>query len=399
MCIIAIGSSPHHRGRQMASNVPFDRFAREIVTVRGNTRSETPAAIYTVLKSPGELARSISQLFLGVRIECARCHHHPFEKWAQKDYFALAGFFTGVKRDGRTGGWQKITDGPGSDLKHPRSGQVVPTAGLGSDPITLENPLDRRRALSDWMTAPENRFFARTIVNRLWAHYLGRGLVEPIDDMRATNPATNEPLLELLAQRLVSNGYDIKDLTQFILSSRAYQLSAETNDSNTRDNQNFSHASWKPVPAEVLLDAISQVTGVAEQFNGWPDGYRAIEIWDNRMPSYFFRIFGKPQRVSVCECERGNEPSIVQALHLMNSTETMAKISHRQGRAIKLATSTLSDDKIIEELYLAALARLPRDEELALMRSAFQAPETTRRKAVEDIMWALLNTREFVLNH
>ena len=149
----------------------------------------------------------------------------------------------------------------------------------------------------------------------------------------------------------------------------------------------------------MLLDAISQVTGIAEQFNGWPEGYRAIAIWDNRMPNYFFRIFGKPQRVSVCECERGNEPSIVQALHLMNSTETMAKISHRQGRAVKLATSTLSDDKIIEELYLAALARLPRDEELALMRSAFQVPETTRRKAIEDIMWALLNTREFVFNH
>jgi hypothetical protein len=237
------------------------------------------------------------------------------------------------------------------------------------------------------------------IANRLWAHYLGRGLVEPIDDMRATNPATNEPLLELLAQRLVSNGYDLKDLTQFILSSKAYQLSAETNDSNARDNQNFSHASWKPVPAEVLLDAISQVTGVAEQFNGWPDGYRAIEIWDNRMPSYFFRIFGKPQRVSVCECERGNEPSIVQALHLMNSTETMSKINHRQGQAIKLATSTQSDDKIIEELYLAALARFPREEELALMQTAFDAQGTTRRTAVEDIMWTLLNTREFIFNH
>ena len=214
--------------RQMAENVPFDRFAREILTVRGNTRSETPAAVYTVLKSPGDLARSVSQLFLGVRIECAQCHHHPFEKWGQKDYFALAGFFTGVKRDGKTGGWQKITDGPGSDLKHPRSGQLVPTAGLGSAPITLEDPLDRRRALSEWMTAPENPFFARTIVNRLWAHYFGRGLVEPIDDHRATNPASNEKLLDALAAEFRRQKYDLKAFTRTLLAVSYTHLTLPT---------------------------------------------------------------------------------------------------------------------------------------------------------------------------
>ena len=384
---------------QFARNVPYDQFVRKIVTAQGNTLSESPAAFYLVHNNPEKLVRSVSQVFLGVRIECAQCHHHPFEKWSQSDYAAFGGFFTGITRKGSTAGGTKIFDKGGQDQKHPRTGELVPTAGLGGPPLAPEAVTHRRQALADWMTAANNPFLARMIANRLWAHYLGRGLVEPIDDMRATNPATNEPLLELLAQRLIKNGYDLKDLTQFILNSRTYQLTAETNDSNARDNQNFSHAVWKPVPAEVLLDAISQVTGIAEQFNGWPEGHRAIEIWDNRMPNYFFRIFGKPQRVSVCECERGNEPSIVQALHLMNSTETMAKISHRQGRAVKLATSTLSDDKIIEELYLAALARLPRDEELALMRSAFQVPETTRRKAIEDIMWALLNTREFVFNH
>jgi hypothetical protein len=384
---------------QFANNLPYDQFVRKIVTAQGNTLSESPAAFYLVHNNPEKLVRSVSQVFLGVRIECAQCHHHPFEKWSQTDYAAFGGFFTGVSHKGSTGGGTKIFDKGGQDQKHPRTGEAVPTAGLGAPPLTSEALSHRREALASWMTAADNPFLTRMIANRLWAHYLGRGLVEPIDDMRATNPATNEPLLELLAQRLVSNGYDLKDLTQFILSSKAYQLSAETNDSNARDNQNFSHASWKPVPAEVLLDAISQVTGVAEQFNGWPDGYRAIEIWDNRMPSYFFRIFGKPQRVSVCECERGNEPSIVQALHLMNSTETMSKINHRQGQAIKLATSTQSDDKIIEELYLAALARFPREEELALMQTAFDAQGTTRRTAVEDIMWTLLNTREFIFNH
>jgi len=384
---------------QFANNVPYDQFVRKIVTVRGNTLSQSPAAFYLVHNDPEKLVRSVSQVFLGVRIECAQCHHHPFEKWSQADYAAFGGFFTGISRKGSTGGGTKIFDKGGQDQKHPRTGEAVPTAGLGAPPLTSEGIGHRREALANWMTADDNPFLARMIANRLWAHYLGRGLVEPIDDMRATNPATNEPLIELLAQRLISNGYDLKDLTQFILNSKAYQLTAETNDSNARDNQNFSHASWKPVTAEVLLDAISQVTGVAEQFNGWPDGYRAIEIWDNRMPNYFFRIFGKPQRVSVCECERGNDPSIVQALHLMNSAETMAKISHREGQATKLANSDLSDDKIIEELYLAALARFPRDEELALMRTAFNAPGTTRRTAVEDIMWTLLNTREFIFNH
>jgi len=385
--------------RQMAENVPFDRFAREIVTVRGNTRSETPAAIYTVLKSPGELARSISQLFLGVRIECARCHHHPFEKWAQKDYFALAGFFTGVKRDGRTGGWQKITDGPGSDLKHPRSGQVVPTAGLGSDPITLENPLDRRRALSDWMTAPENRFFARTIVNRLWAHYFGRGLVEPIDDHRATNPASNEKLLDALAAEFRRQKYDLKAFTRTLLASRTYQLSSSTLPDNELDDQNFSHARKKALPAEVLLDAICQATGVPERFNGWPIGSRAIEIWDNRLPSYFFVIFGRPQRNSVCECERGNEPSISQALHLMNSPESFQKIRHRDGRAAALAAKKLSDEQVIDQLFLATLSRLATDRERKLLQAAFTESSGNRREAVEDILWTLLNTKEFLYNH
>ena len=385
--------------RQMAENVPFDRFAREILTVRGNTRSETPAAVYTVLKSPGDLARSVSQLFLGVRIECAQCHHHPFEKWGQKDYFALAGFFTGVKRDGKAGGWQKITDGPGSDLKHPRSGQLVPTAGLGSAPITLEDPLDRRRALSEWMTAPENPFFARTIVNRLWAHYFGRGLVEPIDDHRATNPASNEKLLDALAAEFRRQKYDLKAFTRTLLASRTYQLSSSTVPDNELDDQNFSHATKKALPAEVLLDAICQATGIPEQFNGWPTGSRAIEIWDNRLPSYFFVIFGRPQRNSVCECERGNEPSISQALHLMNSPESFQKIRHRDGRAAGLAAKKLADEQVIDELFLATLSRVATDRERKLLLAAFTEGSGNRREAVEDILWTLLNTKEFLYNH
>ena len=385
--------------RQMAENVPYDRFVDEILTVRGTTRDETPAGVYLSLVSPEELSRSFSQLFLGVRIACAHCHHHPFEKWGQKDYFALAGFFTGVKRKGAPGGAQKILDVPGSDLKHPRSGELVPTAGLGSQPITLKDPTARRAALSHWMTSAQNPFFARTIANRLWAHYFGRGLVEPIDDHRATNPASNEKLLDSLAAHLRAKNYDLKAFTRTLLASRAYQLSSSTLPDNELDDQNYSHASHKALPAEVLLDAICQSTGVPEEFNGWPRGSRAIEIWDNRLPSYFFQIFGRPQRVTVCECERGNEPSIAQALHLMNSPESFQKIRHRDGRAARLAALKLTDDQVLDELFLATLSRLPSDGERSLLAVAFRESPGKRRAAIEDVLWTLLNTKEFLYNH
>jgi hypothetical protein len=249
------------------------------------------------------------------------------------------------------------------------------------------------------MTQPANPFLARMLVNRLWAHYFGRGLADPIDDMRSTNPASNEPLLNMLAKRFVEDGFDVKKITKVILTSRVYQLSVEVNQSNELDEQNFSHARWKAMSAEVLLDAISQATGVSESFNGWPDGYRAIQIWDNRMPSYFFRIFGKPQRVSVCECERGTEPSIAQALHLMNAPETMRKLRSRFGVVRRLVESNLSESEIVDELYLSTLSRFPVVEERELMVSVFADPAANRQTAVEDILWTLINTREFVFNH
>jgi hypothetical protein len=384
---------------QFAQNRPYDEFVQEVVTARGNTFAESPAAFYQVHETAEKAARSISQLFLGVRIECAQCHHHPFEKWGQKDYYALAGFFTGVSQKGGPSGGTKILLQAGKDLNHPRSGEPVAAAGLGAEPSDLSSVADRRQALFQWMAADDNPMMARMIANRLWAHYLGRGLVEPIDDMRATNPASNEPLLEFLAEQLVAADYDLKSLIRLILNSRVYQLDNVPTESNELDQQNFSHAIWKPMPAEVLLDAICQVSGRPEQFNGWPEGYRAIQIWDNRLPSYFFQIFGRPQRVSVCECERGNEPSIAQALHLMNSPESVRKIRHRDGRAAGLSRTSLAADKLIEELYLAALSRYPSPEEVILLLEAFNSPESVRRQAVEDVMWVLLNTREFVYNH
>ncbi|MCI0431664.1 MAG: DUF1549 and DUF1553 domain-containing protein, partial [Rhodospirillales bacterium] len=358
-----------------------------------------PTSFYKVLDKPEEASRAFSQLFLGVRIQCAQCHHHPSDRWGQEDYFALAGFFTGVGKKASIGGGEIIYAKKAIEMKHPRTGKPVPAQALGAGPADFIGVSDRRVVLARWLMAPDNPFFARALVNRVWAHYFGRGLVEPLDDMRATNPAVIEPLLDELAKHFQGVKYDLKALTRTMLNSRLYQLAGRAKDSKAPDEQNFSFVSSKAMPAEVLLDAISQATGVAEKFNGFPDGYRAIQIWDNRMPSYFFRIFGRPVRASTCECERSNEPSIAQALHLMNSKEIAAKISAREGVARRLANSKKSPKEIIEELYLGTLSRFPSEKEESVMLRYFTEAGADRRAAVEDVLWGLLNTRSFVYNH
>lgn len=383
---------------QFAANRPYDQMVQEILVAQGPIQAESPAAFFKTLDSPEVTSRAVSQLFLGVRIECAQCHHHPSERWSQDDYAGLAGFFSGTSLKKLPDGTESVVARTGTDQKHPRTGEVVPARALGSAPADFRTGSDRRQVLAAWMTAPDNPFFARAIANRMWAHYFGRGLVEPIDDMRVTNPATNEPLLNALEAHLREVKYDLKAFTRTLVNSRVYQLGPAT-DANRDDRQHFSHARPKTVPAEVLLDAISQTTGVPEKFNGWPEGVRSIQVWDNRMPSYFFRIFGRPVRATVCECERSNEPSISQALHLLNSPEVNAKISHRHGIARKLAESSLSDDQITDEITLGTLGRYPTDEERKLMRTAFEAAAGNRRVAVEDILWSVLNTKEFLYNH
>jgi uncharacterized protein DUF1549/uncharacterized protein DUF1553 len=384
--------------RQFAANRPYDALARDILTVQGSTWTTGPAAFYKVLNTPELVSRSVSQVFLGVRIECAQCHHHPSEKWSQDDYFALAGLFTGVQRKKLPSGAEAIFARGGVDLNHPRTGKPIRAKPLGATATDLARVTDRRRVLAEWMTAADNPYFAAALANRLWAHYFGRGLVEPLDDLRATNPATNEALLADLAKHLRDVKYDVKAFTRTLLLSRAYQLGPATA-ANRDDEQNFSHARPKALPAEVLLDALCQATGVREKFNGWPTGYRAIQVWDNRMPSYFFRIFGRPVRYSVCECERSNEPSITQALHLMNSPEVGGKIRARRGTARRLSESKKSPSEIVEELFLATLSRRPRARERELLLGAFTEEGVERRTAVEDVLWALLNTKEFIYNH
>lgn len=383
---------------QFARNVPYDEFVTSILTAEGSTLAESPAGFFQVQKDPEKLARSVSQVFLGVRIECAQCHHHPFERWDQHDYVGFAGFFTGVTRPQNPLGGLKILDSGGDSLTHPRTGAVIPAAGLGAPPAEFPEGTPRRVVLARWVTSPENPFLARLAVNRLWSHYCGRGLVEPVDDLRATNPATNEPLLAAMTERFVAIDFDVKAFTRELLDSRVYQLASTVEPGNVSDEQNHSRAAWKPLSAEVLLDAISQVTGVPEEFNGWPVGYRAIQVWDNKLPSDFLEVFGRPARQSVCACERQSEPSMAQALHLMNSEATSLKLASRSGRAARLAASSRSDDEVVDELMLATLSRFPSPQERERFREVLSSA-TNRREAVEDILWALLNTKEFVFNH
>lgn len=384
---------------QFLQNRPYDQMAREILIAQGPVQSESPAAFFKAVDQPEVASRSISQLMLGVRIECAQCHHHPSERWSQDDYAGFGSFFTGVTIKKLPDGTDAVVSRVGTDMPHPRTKLPVPARALGAPDAVLTGVMDRRQVLADWMTAADNPYFSKAIANRIWSHYFGRGIVEPIDDIRITNPPTNEPLLDTLASHMRELKYDLKAFTKTLLLSRAYQLSSVAHDANADDRQYFSHARPKAMPAEVLLDAVSQVTGSPEKFNGWPLGVRSMQVWDNRMPSYFFRIFGRPVRATVCECERSNEPSISQALHLLNSPEINDKITSRGGVAQRLAQSNQTADEVVTDIFLGTLSRFPTKSELVLMRQAFSTPDLSRQQAVEDVLWSVLNTKEFLYNN
>ncbi len=393
---------------QFAGNRPYDQWAREIVTATGNTAKNGPANFFRALRTTEDVTKSVSQAFLGVRLECAQCHHHPFERWAQADFYGLAGFFSGIERKPirpdqppttlDTGSPELIYHAGLRETRIPYFDTLVTTQPLGGWNGAPGAPdltgVDPRAPLADWMTDPRNPYFARLAANRLCKHYLGRGLVEPEDDLRSTNPPTNPPLLGYLAAYLVEHRYDLKALMRLILQSRVYQTSSVPNATNRDDAQNYSHYTVKRLPAEVLIDAISQVTGVPERFAGQPPGTRAIALWDNRLPSYFLEIFGRPERNTPCECGRSSEPTMSQALHLMNAPEVAAKISDPNGRVARLLKSGIPDNAIVQELCLAALCRQPTQKEIAVAED-FLAKEP-RRQAAEDFLWTLLNSYDFV---
>ncbi|MBC8114264.1 MAG: DUF1549 domain-containing protein, partial [Candidatus Saccharimonas sp.] len=383
-----------------ASNKPLDQFARELVQADG-LLSEHPAGhFYKVAKDPGDAAAMLSQALLGVRIDCAKCHHHPFDRWSQDDYYGMQAFFTPLAFKATSRG-EMLLASKNDATKHPRTG-----ASIFAHP--LETPMpdknlegDRRKVLADWMTSPANPFFARNVANRTWAHLTGRGLVEPVDDVRSTNPPTNPELLDSLARELVDGRFDFHRLIRFIVASRTYQTSTDVNASNANDEQNYSRALLRRLDAEVLLDAICDTTGIPEKFDGVPAGARAVQLWDSAATNYFLTTTGRPSRTTVCECERVSSPNVAQILHTLNSENLEAKLSHDAGRLVRLTALFSNDDRrLVEELYLTFLSRPPKpDEAEACLKHLSSAEPSQRRQATEDLAWSLMNSLEFVFNH
>lgn len=378
---------------QFATNRRYDEWVSELITATGNSGTNGPVNLFRAAETPEELARTVSQAFLGVRMECAQCHHHPFEKWSQDDFYGLAGYFNGLERKVIAPNRVFVYHAGLKESRIPFSNKLVVVRPLDGVAVTASEG-DPRRELASWLVASNNPWFAKLAANRLWKHFLGRGLVEPEDDLRSTNPATNEPLLALLSQSLIEHNFDLKSLMRLILNSRTYQLASATNSSNEDDEQNFSHHYVRRLPAEVLLDAISQATGEPEHFPGRPRGTRAIELWDNRLPSYFLEIFGRPERTSPCECGRTSEPTMSQALHLMNAPEVETKISSIDGRVAKLVNSGTDPARLVDELCLATLGRFPLAAEQQIAVRLFE--NSPPQQAAEDFLWTLLNSYDFL---
>jgi hypothetical protein len=384
-------------------NLPYDQFVRAIVTARGSTFEQGPATILRDRREPEEIAPMLSQLFLGIRLECAKCHHHPFESWSQEQFYAFAAYFARVGRKGTglsppiSGGEEIVYTQRSGSVKHPLTGKILPPRPLfGNASVGKDPEADPREALARWMTAPDNPYFAQVIVNRVWAEVMGRGIVEPVDDLRATNPPSNGPLLNALADDFRRHGYDLKRLIRTILASSVYALSSEPNARNLADIRNFSRHYRQRLRAEVLLDAISDVTGVPDAFEAAPPRSRAATIWTHRVSSLFLDTFGRPDPNQDPPCERTTDTSVVQALHLMNAPELHKKITSDTGRAAQLVKGTKQPRDIVEELYLLAYSRFPTDPERVVGESLFTGTKVDRRGAVEDLLWALLNSAEFV---
>ncbi len=395
----------------VAADKPYDQFAREILSATGDEVTHPPTMWYRELEKPEQFVDDTAQVFLGLRLACAQCHHHPYEKWSQDDYWGLAAFFGRIGRRNIpvVGGYQNQPDtrlaiftknqGP---VTNKRTGQPAIMKVLDGPPITEVIEDDPREVLVDWMVDPKNPFFARAVANRYWAHFFGRGIVDPLDDMRVTNPPSNPELLDALAQDLVDHKYSLKHLVGTICKSRTYQLSASPNEFNKHDKQSYARYYPKRLGAEVLLDAVCQVTGSPTIFNGLPQDKnapkRAIMLPDESFASYFLDVFGRPQRISACECERVSEANLAQALHLLNSDEVQGKLSAGNGRADQLAKDPRPDAEKVDELFLWAFAHKPTADQQAVALAHINKYAQNKKIAYENILWALINTKEFVFN-
>lgn len=395
---------------QMAVNTPHDDFVREILVASGPNYSNPPAGFWRRLRvggiskmDPLLAAEEISQLFLGVRIQCARCHNHPGEHWTQDDYYGLAAFFPrlafkeGPYVNHRYDKEDTVYAILSGEVTHPRSGTVSTPRFLGGVTPKIASGVDRRVAFADWATAAENPFFARAAVNRIWYQLLGRGIVEPVDDFRSSNPPSQPQLLEWLTREFVSSGFDRKHIIRLVLNSHTYQLGFQP--TATADARYFSYYRPRLLQAEQLLDAISQASGVPEPFSGFPSGTRAIQLPDGERKHPFLEAFGRPARALACECERESTTTMAQALQLVGGKLVHQKLVHEQGLVAQLAASSLSPSRIVEELFLVTLCRPPSSAEQALLSSQLKVDVERRKLVVEDILWNLLNHREFLFQH
>jgi hypothetical protein len=395
----------------IAADKPYDEFARAILAATGSETAHPPTVWYKELMEPQQFVDDTAQVFLGLRLACAQCHHHPYEKWSQDDFWGIAAYF------GRVG--RKVKQMPGGYAGAPATVQTIFTLSSGSvinkrtsqpavmkpldgKPVEVTPGDDPRQKLVDWMVDAKNPFFARAVANRYWAHFFGRGIVDPLDDMRVTNPPSNPELLDALAKDLVEHKYSLKHLIRTICKSRTYQLSSVPNDFNKHDKQTYARYYPKRMSAEVLFDAVCQVTGSPAAFGGLPQDKhapkRAIMLPDEAFTSYFLDVFGRPQRISACECERVSEANLAQALHLLNSDEVQNKLAQPGGRADTLVKDPRPDAEKVEELFLWAWAHKPTAGQLQVALAHVAQHNQNKKIAYENILWALLNTKEFVFN-
>jgi hypothetical protein len=397
----------------MAVNLPEDQFVREILTAGGPNYSHPAASFWRRLRvgaivpeiDPQMAAEEISQLFLGVRIQCARCHNHPAERWTQDDFYGLAAFFTRVRfKDGdyvnnRYDKEETVFLTRAGEMKHPRTGQTVPPTALGGEVLAIGEGQDLRAAFAEWLTAPDNRLFARTSVNRIWFHLMGRGLVEPVDDFRSSNPPSHPELLDALADDFARHGFDRQRTIRRIANSRTYQASSQPTANNASDEKYYSHARIRLLQSEQLLDAICQATEVPERYPDFPLGTPAVALADGEYKHPFLEAFGRPVRASACECERDAQTNLSQALQLVSGPVVQGKVHSDAGRAARLAASERSTDEVLDELFLAALCRAPSEEERRVLGQRLSETGSARRAAIEDVLWLLLNHPEFLFQH
>ena len=407
---------------EVAENTPWDEFARKIVTSTGGSIENGATNFFALHQDPENMAENVSQAFLGLSIACAKCHNHPLEKWTNSQYYAFANLFSRVRAKG-WGGDYRNGDGvrtlyvvPTGELIQPLTGKPQPPTPLDGEPLAFDATEDRRIHLANWLTAPENPYFARAITNRVWASYFGVGLVEEVDDLRLSNPASNEQLLAEASQHLIEHGFDLKALMRTILQSSTYQRSSQPLNGNREEHRFYSRYYPKRLMAEVLLDAVSQATDVPTPFTHigfpggdrqetkeYPLGTRAIQLHDSAVESYFLKTFGRNSRAITCECERSDEPSMVQVLHVANGDTINGKLKTKENRVSKLLSAGHSADELTDEIFLNILSRFPTDtERKEVVELLGQVPvdnAEARRLVVEDIFWSLLSTREFLFNH